>query len=500
MKKSIIILVITLFVPYLMNAQGISDALRYSQFQTQGTARAGAMGNAFGALGGDFTSVSINPAGLGVYRSNEFTITPISKHNKIESNYWGSVAEDTDYKFTLNNMSYVSSIPTFKTNEAGIVSVNLGIGYNRLQDFNSNSFVIGNGVDGSYMDNIVSNANDGSWSDHYEELAWETYVMNQDENNDEYWTELGDAGYGQNQRKSTSTSGSIDEFSFAVGLNFNHKFYLGASYGLTNVYYRESWQIYEVDAAENIPYFRDYTFNSNLKTYGYGHNFKFGAIYKPINEVRLGVSIHTPTFYRLHDDFHTSMNSAIEDENGGIDKYSETSPINYYDYRLETPMRTTFSGAFIIAKQGILSVDYEMVNYGKAKLRKGGDGYNFNTENMDIEEAYKNSGNLRIGGEYKLNNTLSLRGGYELQFSAYNDYAFGDYQPNSDANLSVYSGGLGYRTGAFFADLTYRYSTIEDFTLPYANPIQGDFTYPDPQFIAQKRVTNDVLFTFGFKF
>ena len=218
----------------------------------------------------------------------------------------------------MNNISYVSTIPTFKTNEAGIVSVNLGIGYNRLQDFNTNSFVIGNGVDGSYMDNIVSHANDGSWSDHYEELAYETYVMNYDENNDEYWTELGDAGYGQNQRKSTSTSGSIDEFSFAVGLNFNHKFYLGASYGLTNVYYRESWQIYEVDEAGNVPYFRDYTFNSYLKTYGYGHNFKFGAIYKPINEVRLGVSIHTPTFYRLHDDFHTSMNSAIDDDKGGI--------------------------------------------------------------------------------------------------------------------------------------------------------------------------------------
>ncbi|MCY1723292.1 outer membrane protein transport protein [Prolixibacteraceae bacterium Z1-6] len=500
MKKSAILLLITLFVPFLISAQGVSDALRFSQFEVQGTARAGAMGNAFGALGGDFTSVSINPAGLGLYRSSEFAITPVSKHTKTESSYWGSNVDDTDYKFTLNNISYVSTLPTFKTNEAGLVSVNLGIGYNRLKDFSSNALAVGNGVDGSFMDYIASYANAGHWSDHYENLAWETYVLNYDEELDEYWTELGDAGYGQNQRKATSTSGSIDEYSFAIGLNFNHKFYLGASYGLTDVYYREAWQIYEVDAAGNIPYFNDFTFNNTLKTYGYGHNFKFGAIYKPVNEVRLGISLQTPTFYRLTDEHTTSMQSAIEDESGRLSNYEEYSPRNYYDYRLETPLRTTFSGAFIIAKKGLLSVDYELINYGSAKLRHGGDGYNFSDENMDISDSYKTAGNLRIGGEYRVNNAVSLRGGYQFQQSAYNSYALGASQPNSDANLNVISGGIGYRAGTFFVDVAYKYSFINDFALPYANPIEGRFTYPEPRWIEQKIINNDVLLTLGFKF
>uniref|UniRef100_UPI0032166C23 OmpP1/FadL family transporter n=1 Tax=uncultured Draconibacterium sp. TaxID=1573823 RepID=UPI0032166C23 len=499
MKKSVILLLITLVVPFLINAQGVSDALRFSQFQVQGTARAGAMGNAFGALGGDFTSVSINPAGLGLYRSSEFAITPVSKNTKIESSYWGTKADDTDYKFTLNNISYVSTLPTFKTNEAGLVSVNLGIGYNRLKDFNSNALAIGNGVDGSYMDFIASYANDGAWSDHYENLAWETYVLNKDEENDEYWTELGDAGYGQNQRKATSTSGSIEEYSFAVGLNFNHKFYLGASYGLTDVYYREAWQIYEVDANGNIPFFNDYTFNNKLKTYGYGHNFKFGVIYKPVNEVRLGISLQTPTFYKLTDEHTTSMQSNIDEgENAG--SYKMSSPINYYDYHLETPLRTTFSGAFIIAKKGLLSVDYELINYGSAKLRRGSDGYNFSDENMDISDSYKTAGNLRIGGEYRVNNAVSLRGGYQFQQTAYNSYALGSSQPNSDANLNVISGGIGYRSGSFFVDVAYKYSFINDFALPYSNPIPGRFTYPDPKWIEQKITNNDVLLTLGFRF
>jgi len=338
MKRYSILFAIVILVPFFSQAQDLVDALRFSQFQVQGTARSGAMGNAFGALGGDFTSVSINPAGLGLYRSGEFTITPKSSHTSIESAYWSSVADDTDYKFTLNNISYVSAIPTASRSEAGIVSVNLGIGYNRLMDFNSNAFVVGNGIDGSYMDYIADNANAGIWSDSYEELPWNTDMLLYDEDNDEYWHDIQDAGYGQNQRKSISKSGSIDEYSFALALNFNHKFYLGASWGISDVYYRESSQIFENDAQDNIPYFNEFTFNSYLRTTGYGHNFKFGGIYKPIHEVRLGISIHTPTFYRLHDYFDTSMQSYITYDDGS-ERYNENSPQNNYDYRLETPMR-----------------------------------------------------------------------------------------------------------------------------------------------------------------
>lgn len=234
-----------------------------------------------------------------------------------------------------------------------------------------------------------------------------------------------------------------------------------------------------------------------MRTNGYGHNFKIGGIFKPINQVRLGISVHTPTYYRLHDYFNTSMHSSITYDDG-TEKYDEYSPENYYDYRLKTPMRSTFSGAFIIAKRAILSVDYELVHYGKAQLRNGGDGYNFDIENQDISEAFRTSGNLRIGGEFKATKNLSLRTGYELQQSAYKANSFGVSQPNSNANLNVFSGGLGYRLGDFFADVAYRYSVINDQHLPYPTPESENF--PEPQFIDFKTAKNDVLFTFGFKF
>jgi hypothetical protein len=161
-------------------------------------------------------------------------------------------------------------------------------------------------------------------------------------------------------------------------------------------------------------------------------------------------------------------------------------------------MRTTFSGAFVIGKKGLISADYELVNYGKAKLRDGGDGYDFYDENTEIAEAYKSSGNFRIGGELNATSNFSLRGGFEYHGSAYNERAFGTTQLNSDANMMVYATGIGYRTGLFFADLTYRYSTLENYDYPYPTPYST--VYPAPEAASFKNVRNDVLFTLGFKF
>ncbi|MDX9909041.1 MAG: hydrocarbon degradation protein, partial [Mariniphaga sp.] len=87
MKRVITILTLFFAVSISSQAQDLADVLRFSNFKVQGTARAGGMGNAFGALGGDFTSVSINPAGMGLYRSSELVFTPSFGHNSIESTY-----------------------------------------------------------------------------------------------------------------------------------------------------------------------------------------------------------------------------------------------------------------------------------------------------------------------------------------------------------------------------------------------------------------------------
>lgn len=487
-------------MPFFTSAQDLADALRYSNYQIQGTARSGGMGNAFGALGGDFTSVSINPAGLGLYRSGELAFTPSFDQTQVESTYLGSMMSDSKFNFGFNNISYVAAINTRNRSEAGIVNINVGIGYNRLKNFNSVSSVGGDNANGSFLDYIVDNANAGDWSNYYEQLAWDADLILQDQNN-VYWHDLEDAGYGQSQQKSISKQGSLDEYSLSLGLNFNHKLYLGASVGIMDLYYKESSDLKEWDANNNIPYFNSMTFSKYLRTSGTGYNVKLGVIFKPTNEIRLGASIHTPTFYNLHDVFDTEMQSSLTYDDGSQTYDKVPDRVREYDYDLETPLRATLSGAFVIAKKGLISVDYEYVDYGSASLRRGGDGYNFTNENQDITEAYRSVGNVRVGGEYRVNNAISLRAGYEYYPSAYNSQAFGATQPNADANMNIYSAGLGYHMGGFYFDLAYRYSDVTNHDALYPATVYNiDHTYPQPEMAAFNTVRNKVLFTFGFRF
>ena len=497
MKKFITGLLVIIFVPVFTQAQDLADALRYSGFQVQGTARAGAMGNAFGALGGDFTSVSINPAGLGLYRAGEFVLTPAFGQSKVETSYRGNFMEDSKYNFSFSNLSYVSTLQTGNNSETGLVNVNVGIGYNRLKDFNTTMLAGASDLDGSFLDYVADNATIGNWSDHYEELAWQTDLLLYDEENNVYWHDLEEAGYGQSQQKSTAKEGSIDEYSLALGLNFNHKLYLGASIGIIDVFYNESSELLEEDENNSIPYFNSMRFSSKLTTNGTGYNGKIGIIYKPVNQVRIGASLQTPTFYNLHDAFDTQMNSSITYDEGDMENY-EDYHLSDYDYDLETPLRATLSGAFVIAKKGLISLDYEFVDYSSSSLRRGGGNYNFVDENSEIAEAYRAVGNLRIGGELLATSNISLRAGYELYPSPYNSAAFGVSQPNADASTNVLSAGLGYRSGGFFFDIAYRMTSSDAYDSLYPAPPTDFYTQPEMAHIETSR--SQVLFSLGFKF
>jgi hypothetical protein len=497
MKKFIILLTLSFSVPFFIHAQDLADALRFSNFQIQGTARAGGMGNAFGALGGDFTSISINPAGLGLYRSSEFVFTPAFNQTQVETSYRGNSMTDSKYNFLFNNLSYVSAISPRNQSETGLVSVNIGIGFNRLKDFNSTMLGGVNNMNGSFLDYVADNATLDIWSDFYEKLAWDADLLLFDEDAGVYWHDLEDAGYGQSMRKSIARQGAINEYSLAAGFNFNHKLYLGASLGIVDVFYRESSELREWDPNNSIPFFNEMKFNSYLRTSGTGLNGKIGLIYKPVNAVRLGASVHTPTFYNLHDVFETSMFSSVTYEDGN-ETYRVYSPYSEYDYSLETPLRANLSGAVVIGRVGLVSVDYEYVDYGSASLRRGGDGYNFVDENDEIAEVFRSVGNLRIGGELLASDNISLRAGYEYYPSAYNAQAFGATQPNAEANRTTFSGGLGYKSGGFFFDVAYRYSFMKDYDLMYPAPAT-DF-YAAPEMAAFSNLKHKVMFTLGFKF
>ena len=478
-------------------AQDLTDALRYSNHKINGTARSAAMGNAFGALGGDFSSLSINPAGIAVYRSGEFTFTPSFGKTTVDGTYLGNKATDSKYNLGIDNIGYVTTIPTGTNSESGMVSFSFGLGFNKLGSFSMNALAEGANSNNSILsyfsenmnddyDNIIGNE-DAMLDPYYEKLAWDTYLINHDANAKEYFNDIKDNGYGQSQRKSTDRRGSINEYLISFGANFNHKFYLGGTVGIHDVYFKENANLYEWDAKNNIPYFEDLNFNTYLRTTGSGFNVKIGAIYKPTENLRLGFAVHTPTFYKFHDEYNSSM-SAATFENG-----NPISPdrAGVYDYEIETPMKAILSGAYVIGKSGLISIDYEIVDYSNAKLKNGSDGYDYIEQNQTIKNAYKTVGNLHIGGEYRVSKSLSLRAGYENYPSVYKSSYLNTPNINSNTSYSTVSGGLGFRQGNVFFDAAVKHS-ISDENLKL---------YPgSPEMAKYASTQNNVIFTIGYKF
>ncbi len=496
MKHLIIISVLISFLSQA-KAQTIADAYLLSNQKVNGTARASAMGNALGAVGGDFTSLSINPAGIGIFRSSELEFTPTIKSNSSDLTLMGNTYNDSKFQVKLNNIGFTGVVPINNEN-SGIVSFNYGIGYNNLLDFNQNFYARNNNSSLSFLDNIVSYANSEALSNAYlnqnisqveyrdwpAKLAWDSFLINptlDDEGNeiDGSYASLLYENEKVNQRKSYSRSGGIDEFVLSGGMNFNHKFYLGATVGFQNVDLRQVAE-YTETFGNNF-----YTFGEDYSLEGTGYNFKFGAIFKPTNCFRLGLALHTPTYYVLKEEKQIYIDAELQDHQG-------SDGFNNYEYNLYSPWKAVFSGAYVFGKKGLISIDAEYLDYSTMKYRRSsGSNEDLSDVNTEISNGFDNALNIRIGAEYKVTPQFSLRGGYEMYPNAQKEPAQISYEPLAVDNSSVYSLGFGYSSKKFFTDVAFR-NTTNKFTL---NEVQ-----PNLQSMELKNSNSKIMFTVGFRF
>lgn len=464
MKKLLSYITLALLTVSVSFAQNETDALRFSQFNYGGTARFMSMGGAFGALGGDFSSLAINPAGIGIYRRSEFSFTPMVTYNQIGSTYFNSFQDDMKYGFNFSNLGFVLAMNNSGGEGIGWKGFQLGFGYNRIANFDSRFIAQGFNTQSSLMTHYLAQANaegDPSNFDPFSTaLAWDAYLI--DIIGGEYFVDM--AGGNVLQRKEVNTSGSIREMSIVVGGNFNDMLYLGSSFNFPRVNYQEESFYTEVDSEGINDVFNNFELNKNLSTKGSGFNFKLGAIARPHDMIRLGVSFHSPTFYELNDRFDTRLKSSISFLDTTV-----RSPKGRFDYELSTPARLNGSLAIVLAKYGLVSLDYEMVDYTKMRLRSG--NYQFSNENNIIRQVYDVQHNIRAGAELRLD-PLVLRGGYAIYGSPYKSGA-------NDGAKTALSGGLGIREKHYSLDFGYVYSkSKEDYYLysaEYTPPVKNEF-------------------------
>ena len=461
--KRILFISLLLLAAQVIYAQFAQDALRYSEIYYQGTARNIATGSALGAMGADFSTLSTNPAGLGMYRGGEFSISPEVFSRKITSTYNETVSDGSRTMFDLSNIGLVTS-RNISRSPGGWKFLNFGFGMNRLNNYNSYSVIEGmNEVDSKIdvyyeqaLDILAQNPgktiSEAFQNDlFYVDPAWQTYLLDTvtGEDGNLYLVSPVPVG-GVWQSLTTKTKGSNNEWVISMAGNLNDKIYVGATLGFPYIrYYSESFY-YESDPQNNSADFNNWSVSEYLNTTGWGINFKIGLIAKPVEWMRIGLAYHTPTYYwAMRDNWYTVTSSDIYAYS--LDDWYQgfyTSPTGDYKYSLTTPMRMIANLGFVVKNVAFITGSYEYANYSQAKFK---DSYNsFNDENKTIGSSFKSTNNFRIGAEYRYSN-LSFRGGYALYANPYKDNL-------NNGQRQSFSGGIGLRYSDLAIDFAYVYS------------------------------------------
>lgn len=462
--KKYILLLITIITVNIIQAQEIRDALRYSQENLNGTARFRAMSGAFGALGGDLSSINVNPAGSAIFANNQlgFTLNNTSINNN--SNFFDNTTNVKDSSFDLNQAGGVFVFKNQnKSNNWKKFSV--AINFENTNVLNNSIYSAGINPTNSIANYFLSYANGVPLNvledSNYDELGhgaqqaflgYQGYIINPVNNNPtniNYTSNVPSEG-NYYQENTITTKGYNGKLSFNAATSFKDKLFIGVNLNSHFVDFRQSSRFYEDNEAPLTP---DYTvsrvqFDNDLYTYGTGFSFQLGAIAKLSKELRLGIAFESPTWLRLNDEFtqkligvsaNTSEELAPDVVNPNITNY-------YEPYKLQTPSKWTGSMAYVFGKKGLISVDYAIKDYSSIQFKPNSDPY-YRTLNNKMNTLLNSASELRLGAEYKIE-AWSLRGGYRLEQSPYkNKTTIGD--------LTGYSGGIGYNFGGTKLDLSY---------------------------------------------
>lgn len=482
--KTYFYIAIYLFAITNTYAQDPADALRYSWLTQNGTARNQAIGGASGSLGGEFSTLFVNPAGLGFYKTNELVLTPGYNLYKNKSTYKSTLSNTENNKFNFGASGFIFSFNNYPTSKVRNFTVALGV--NRSADFNRNIFYKGLNNQSSYSEkyleeliyNNVQDPNRAAADYPYgSSLAFNTYFIDTTQAQDgsvSGYKGLANPSTGLNQENTITSSGGITDFALGGAVNLRDKLFLGGAVTIPVLNYDKSSSFKESDATANTGNNFNYAIiNERLETKGYGINAKLGLIYKPVEYVRLGIAFHTPTFYELTDKYSTEIITDLEGYGGGGIKRQSSLDFNSNregetKYNLSTPWKVIASGSYVFREvenvrnqKGFITADLEYVNYRSASFSVADDNIDtanyYSLLNDVIDEQYKGAFNFRLGGELKFNTIMVRLGG------AY----YGNPYKEDKASRIRLGGGLGYRNKGFFVDLTYVYAINKDVSYPY---------------------------------
>lgn len=485
MRKLILIFIVGISIISFQNLKAqneVDAALKYSLLYPNGTARYLGMGGAYGALGADFSTLSSNPAGIGLYKRSEFSFTPSFYIGSTKSDYLENTNTDNKYNFNFGNLGLIFTAKAKNSSDDthGFKNFQFGFGINRTATFDNRFMIDGYNNKSSLMNDYINQAKGIAISDLHPfdtQMAYYTYLIDPIPPDSTTYSSALSMGKVE-QIKSATISGSANEAVISTGANYDDKLYFGGSISIPYFNYSNRSNYSENDINHDNNSIRYFKITDKLDDKGVGFNIKLGMIYRITDWFRLGIAAHSPSFYKIDRTFKRNMHSELY--NG----YSyDTLAQSNFSYSLQTPAHFIGSAGFVIGKIGLIDVDYEYVDYSKMKLRNGSDEYDYAAENKIIQDIYRAQNNIRIGGEVKLN-PIILRAGFNYSSSPYS---------NSNANeRKSISLGLGFRDKNYYFDAGFMHTFYKKQYYLY------DPAFVDP---SNNTISNNTLsFTVGLKF
>ena len=375
-----------------------------------GTARYSGMAGAMGALGGDGAAVKDNPAALGIYRKWDIGITPNV-----------NIDNDANADFNINNFSLVMNFGD-KKRKKGYVTSSFAIAYNRIANFNRDTYTNGTNNNGFYSNEFTEDDGSGIWN-------------------------------------------------FAYGMNISNKVFVGLGLNAASLSYKQTTEYSDGGGWEE----------HLLDVDGSGFNLTLGVIGRPNKVLRLGASFTTPTWYSLNEcaayppiERYDIYDSKYIDEGYGFDGQREPAA----EYKLQSPLKAEASVGFILGKRAMIDVDYIFQDFSTMRV-KDDRGHQYRDAKYFIDRNYQATHTLKLGAEVQIAKGFAARAGYAMQTSPTKADCYGRdiagedlmnhgmyvpyYPENTNAfqsyaiqkGANYFTLGAGYHGKHFYADLAY---------------------------------------------
>ncbi len=462
------------------------DAVNFSQSTNSGSARFIGLGGANTSLGGDISSISGNPAGLGFYNKSAYSFSPVLRVGNHNATYEGSNNTSIGANVQVPNAGMVFHKRFEEYAGSNWVSGTFGIGWNQKTSFYNSINYNGQANQGEFTSpydfvqfavapfygddgflqefNSTNAIGDFASGDAYMQLAWETFLIDAYPlDNDMFLADRYDysgtvdgvdnySTTSAAQRENIVRTGGTTTLDLSYGANYNDKLFLGAGLNINFLNFTESRTFRETPDNDILNYLE---LEDRREISGVGAGVTVGAIYKPINAVNIGVSYTSPTFITMNEIQNITLDAVFFD---GTERAEILNEVPNYSFVI--PQKVSVGGTFFLNKYGFVTADVEMIDYSSARYNSNSGAFEGNAP--DISSELTNAVNLRLGAEGRLG-VFRVRGGYAYFDNPFDNGGF-------TQNRNVISGGVGILKNGFSADLTY---SMDSFNNPAISPYQG---------------------------